>query len=302
MQPTVIQGPAIIKRGALVVYCEDDVVIDYNVETWNPSSSHFGKMGERLKSRNIVVKGKPCGEVKAATFALWPYTPADIGKSILAATALEVIPLTGNKYTFARSGLLKAPSLHLSPTNTAWSDEVQFLCLGDPAKEPTDAAYFQVLAATAANTDYDETKVISPRYNVAWGLAPYDAIETEDGVQVTPIIDVKPGPYTANYGQLDASLTSLGVSAAFTPTSLSEANYFGLIALQGASALRPGDIIGRTNDLVISGTGLSLTLSKMGAAQGQARFATAVWRFGSVVMHNRITTAAGVANPVWTFA
>lgn len=310
MQPTVIQGPAYVVRGAHKVYTTGAVTVKYVRRTWNPKGAITGSLGPRVASTHIEVSCTPVGH--AADLAnYWPYGPSDIGASIFggSATPLSVVPLTGNKVTFPRSAVLRMPSLDLRPTRTAF-DDMQWICLGDPAMEPTNAAYFQALAAVgggegAADTSFDETKIISPRYTAAWGAAPFDALEAEDGFRVQYVAGMKE-MVVANYGLINVILDDLNLTAGFTPVNLTEANYATLLKLQDAAALRPGDIVAIASDardLVISGTGLAtLTLKNMGAIDGGMRYDAAVFRQDAVTMGCRRTWAAGVEQVMFTLA
>ena len=60
--PTIIQGPAYILHGGVVIYTESDVTVEEIVETWTPKST-FGDLGERLKSRMFRVSATPVGMV-----------------------------------------------------------------------------------------------------------------------------------------------------------------------------------------------------------------------------------------------
>jgi hypothetical protein len=306
-QPTVIQGPAYINRGTLWVYTEGDITIEYKRETWEPRGSITGGLGPRMKSTHVEVSCKPEGEVETLT-GYWPYVAGDIGGSILASTALAVIPKVGNKITFPKSGVLRMPSLSLSPLTTAW-DEMRFICLGDPAVEPTNVAYWQTIAAVgggegSADTHFDQTKVVSPRYTGAWGATPFDALEAEDGWKVEPLMETRM-MYGANWGLLDVVLTTLGVRASANLINLTEAQYATLVKLQDSTALRPGDpisVVSDDRDLVISGTGLSVTLKHMGVSDAQLRYGAGTFRQGPVTFVNRRTWTAGVADALWTLA
>src|SRR5262245_31397261 len=95
-QPTVIQGPAYINRGTFWIYTEGDIALDYKRETWEPKGSIQGSLGPRIKSTNVEISFTPVGEAEGLS-SYWQWAPADIGGSILAATALSIIPKTGNK-------------------------------------------------------------------------------------------------------------------------------------------------------------------------------------------------------------
>ena len=307
MQPTIIQGPAYISSGGLFDYTEGEVILDYVNETWEPEGAITGKLGPRHKSRAITVSYTPVGEVEALNLQ-WPYTPANIGGLIIAATPLSIIPLVGNKVTFPMSGLTKMSALNMAPTKTAWGPK-EWTCLGDPTKEITDAAYWQTLAAVgggegAADTHFDETKVISPRYTGAWGAAPFDLIEAEDGFIATPSMEVKPMA-AANYGVIAIALKSLGLTVSCVPLNQTEANYATLLRLQGASAVLPGQTYSNPaddRDLVITGTGLSFTGKHMGVGNGGMRYGTGIFRQGECVWHTRRTWTGGSPDPLWVLA
>lgn len=309
MQPTIIQGPAFVLHGSNAIYSQGPVTINYQRETWEPMSANFGGLGKRHRSSRAIVTLTPVGELGAAdvlTTKYWTYTPAMIGTSIFGGsnTTLAIVPATGNKVTFARSAILSMPSLELSPIRTALN-EMSFVCLGDPAKEPTDAAYFQAIASTTTDTSFDGTKVISPRYTGAWGASPFDTLEPENGFRVQPVMELQEMS-PVNYGLTDIILKSLGVEAGFTPVNLTEAQIATMLRLQDTGAVRPGDTYSNPSDdrdLVISGTGLAtLTLKHMGAISGGLRYDTGLFRQDAVVMGHRATFTTGARDALWTIA
>lgn len=302
-QPTVIQGPAVVSYNGYDYFTQGNVVIDYNYETWNPATAAFGKLGERLKTKMAQVSFTPAGMYTAATAAkYWPNNIANIGQSIFTAAALPVAvsPLTGNKVTFARGGIVRYPALQLSPLATMWK-EMSILCLGDPALSMTNVAWIQAIAATAVPTTFDETKVLSPRYTATLGAVFAAAEPDDEGFSIEPVFETK-SMTLANYGRVDEIITSLGMRAKFKPLSLTEAQIATLIKLQDAAAALPGDSIGTADDLVITGTGLSLTLKQMGAMDASLLYASGEWRQGEVAFVNKVKFTAGVAQPLFTFA
>src|SRR5882672_9252027 len=183
-QPTVIQGPAVVTYNSYDFYTAGNVVIDYNYETWNPAVAVYGKIGERLKSKVATVSFTPAGMYTAATAAkYWPNNIANIGQSIFTGGNLPVIisPLTGNKVTFARGGIVKYPALKLSPLSTLWK-EMTILCLGDPAIAMTGAAWIQTIAGVGAPAStFNETQVLSPRYTATLGAVFISAEPDDEG-------------------------------------------------------------------------------------------------------------------------
>lgn len=306
-EPTIIAGPAFIKRGTHIVYTEDMIAAREIVETWNTKSAMFPSGGERVKSRIWEITCTPCGEVRDATdlARYWPYAPTDIGTNIFTdtAVALAIIPKTGNKHTFARSALTQMPSMSLGPTSKVWGP-MKWTCLGDPTIAATAAGYYEVIAAKAggdADTSFDASKIISPRFTIAYGSSPFNAMEPADIIKVEPKMAVSffGG---VNYGIQTGYLTDLGVVAEFTPYGLTEADLQTLLAYQGASAKLPGDLIAAATDLVFTGTGLVLTLKNMGPGAGGWKFSSGDFRQDAVQFHNKLTSTTGVANALWTLA
>jgi hypothetical protein len=306
-QPTVIQGPACVTWNTYDFYTQGNVTIKYSYETWDPNTAAYGKLGARFKSKIAEVSFTPAGMFTAATAVkYWPNAQSDVGTSIFGASNKTVViaPLTGNKVTFARGGISKWPALKLSPLSTLWQ-EMTFLCLGDPAVAPTNAAYVQTIAATAFPATFDETKVISPRYTASFtgpDGAAQSAVEPDDeGFMVEPAFETKVMS-TANFGTVDSIITSVGWRARFKPLSIAEAQIALSIGLQGANAIQPGDVIGQAADLIIAGTGLTWTGKRAGITDAALLYGPGEWRQGEIAFVGKSLFTAGVVQPLWVFA
>ena len=213
----------------------------------------------------------------------------------------------GNKVTFTRAGISKMPSLRLSAQATAFSGDMEFIALGDSAMDPTNAAYWQVAAATAADTSFTETTILSPRYTAAWGTT-YTGMEPdESGFIFEPSCEVKEIT-SCNQGVLDVILASAGLRCRFRPITkttaagMTEADYAGLLLLQDATAALPGMTVGNATSLVVTGTGLVVTAPTMGPTDGALHYGVAEWRQGEVTFENKVAFAVGVPAAMWTFA
>lgn len=299
--PTIISGPAFVQHNSYTFYTQGDIRLNYATELWNPRAAHAGDLGPRLKSKVVRIAFTPAGMVTAATWAkYWAYGPTSIGASIMNGTVV-ILPMTGNKITFHRGGIIKPPGVKLSALGTIWKD-MEFLCLGDITTTPTNAAYFQTIAPTAADTTFDETKVISPRYTAGYTgreSTVYSGIEPDDeGFDIDLLQQVKLMSL-ANFGVVDARLESLGLEVMFKPLNHTEAEMATAFGLQNADAIQPGDTVGQATDLVISGTGLTFTGKKMGIGESGLAYGVAAWRQGAVKFFNKLYTTAGVVQPLW---
>lgn len=318
-QPTVVQGPAWVSHNGQVYYSQGNVDISYDYETWNPTVSHGGKLGDRLKSKMAKVSFTPSGMVNAAIAAKhWPYTAASIGASIFTGAALPVVinPVVGsaqNKVTFARGGISKMPSLSMTTLKTVFGP-MEITCLGNPAIGSSGGAYFQAIAPAGADASFDETLIISPRYVASFtdnaGVG-FTNVEADDaGFEIEPVLELKPTSM-ANYGVIDIFVDSLGLRAKFKPiaanststqVALTEAQIVTGIGLQDTTSLKPGDVIGQATDLVISGTGLTFTGKYMGLSAAKLVYAIGEFREGDVAFVNKRTWTAGTPQNLWSFA
>ena len=305
--PTILQGPACVSWNAYDFYTQGSVAIHYRYETWNPSTAAYGKLGERFKSKVAEVRFTPAGMYTAASAVkYWPNSQADVGKSLFgtALTPVVIAPLTGNKLTFVRGGVSQWPALKLSPLATAWQ-EMSLLCLGDPALDPTNAAYVQSIAATAFPATFNETQLISPRYTASFtgadGAAQSGVEPDDEGFMVEPIFETR-AMSLANFGLVDSIITSIGWRARFKPLSLTEAQIAAALGLQNTTAVQPGDALGRSTDLVIAGAGLSWTGKRAGLADAALAYGPGQWRQGEVAFVGKSLFTTGVVQPLWVFA
>ena len=305
--PTILQGPACVSWNGYDFYTQGNVAIHYRYETWNPSTAAYGRLGERFKSRMAEVTFTPAGMYTAATAVkYWPNSQADIGKSIFGSVPSPVViaPLTGNKVTFVRGGVSRWPALKLSPLATLWQ-EMSFLCLGDPALDPTNAAHVQSIAATAFPASFNETQLLSPRYTASFtgadGAAQSGIEPDDEGFTVEPLFETRTMSL-ANFGIVDAIITSLGWRARFKPLSLTEAQIALSLGLQSTTVVQPGDALGRSTDLVITGAGLSWTGKRAGMTDAALLYGPGQWRQGEVAFVGKSAFSAGVVQPLWVFA
>jgi hypothetical protein len=97
-------------------------------------------------------------------------------------------------------------------------------------------------------------------------------------------------------GVIGAYLTSVGPAICrFTPAGMTEANWLALVNLDGASVRLPGAATGSgSTDLVITGTGLTVTLPKCGCSAGKLGFGAAKERLGELVFKTREVYTTGV--------
>lgn len=299
-----IAGPAIVTYNSHTWYSEGDIAVRALMETWQPTASMHGPIDTRLKSRAYEVSFTPCGMIDATVITkTFPHAVANVGKSIFADSDLTLViqTLGGQKWTFARAGISKAPSLKFSAGSVIFSGPITFLCVLKTSTEPTtDGAFLAIAANAFADTNFAHTKVLSGRYTAAWGTTPLDAIDTVDGFQV----DVEYGiqnHYVDRYGLIAAYLTGIQARVRFTPAGLTEAQWDAMVIPDGAAAILPGmSVANAGTDLVISaGSGYpKFTLYNAGIVDHGALFG-GPGRLGEVAFACQRGWTVGVADAVY---
>lgn len=210
-------------------------------------------------------------------------------------------------YTFERSGIMKAPPVHLGAGKGFFGGNVEFAVLGSATKAATAADYWMSAVSVAfADATFDETKFRRYRYTAAYGSTPYDAMRGQDGFDVAIDYSTEEIP-DDNIGIGDIIFTGVTASAKFTPSNLTQAQILTLLKLQDAAALRPGDSISGAGatDLVITGTdattSFTATLKSAGFTDADLQYATGKLRAGEIQAVTRRTWSAGTAASLFTF-
>jgi len=303
-----IAGPAIVTYDSLAWYARGGIDLDIPAELWNVVNSRYGTISKRIKSLPVgTVSFTPDGQVTTThMIKAFPYTLADIGKSIFGAAdkTLVIQTLAGKKYTFKKVGIIQSPGLHLAATAPAFDGTLQFMCIHATNSDVAVADNFcKVETSPYTDATFDETKIITPGYTAAYGAADYASMESLDGFKISLPISVSK-KNVDRFGTIGAYLTGIGpATCAFTPAGMTEALWLALVNIDGAAIKLPGtDVSAGSTDLVISGTGLSVTLPKAGAFGGKLGFDTDKERIGEVVFHNRAVFAAGVPGSLLTIA
>jgi hypothetical protein len=301
-----IGGPAIVTFDSGIWYTEGDIDVDIVQEKWDVSTALFGVIDRRVKSLPVAtVSFKPDGQVTSGRVGkAFPYTLNSIGKSVFGASdkTLVINTLAGQKYTFAKAGLIASPTLRLSAVTTAFDGNIQFLCVHKSNADVLVADNFLKIEAQAfSDVSFDQSKVITPGFTAAYGGSPFDAMESLDGFRIEQPLSVI-RKEVDRLGVIDAYLASMGPAACrFTPAGMTEANWKTLTHLDGASLLLPGVSAGAgSTDLVITGTGLSVTLAKCNVSESKLAFGTSKERLGELVFIARNVFTVGVPGAMLT--
>jgi hypothetical protein len=298
--PTQIAGPAIITRAGQVWYSEGDIDVDIAQETWEPTTSRFGGIGLRPKSFPVVtISFKPDGQVTAARMtAAFPYSSASVGTCIFGAADVPLVinSVDGNQYTFKRSGTCGTPSLYLGVDKTAFDGTLQFRCIAGIGLDPTAANSILKIEAVAypADSGFDETKIIAPGFSAAYGAGSgLTAMESVDGFKIE--CPIRTQQMSCNrFGVVKEMLVSVGPAVCrFTPAGMTDAIWLTIANADGSVIATPGTASSST-DLVVTGTGLVVTMAKAWIGGSKMGFGVSKERHGELAFYSRTVFTAGV--------
>lgn len=248
---TIIGGPAIVTFNSAIFYVEGDITVKVTKQYKARTVGGFGSLPKKIIDVQVDVIFKP-SQYKN-TSVLFPYFALAMGTAIMGSsdTPLVIQSMTeGLKYTYKRAALWSSPALGLGVKKDLLGN-VTFRCVKGNTTELSAANSIVTEAASAySDTSFDITKLYDLPYAMAWGASPFDAIESEDGIDVTTDYDF--APMMMNGAIIDYKLKDARMKAAFTPANLSHAN---LLILANYQAIARGTALAPTgaNDLVMTG-------------------------------------------------
>lgn len=250
----IIRGPAVITYDTVKIFTEDDIKLDYDIQTFKMPSSIHGDNDERFDNIAFKLSFKPEGFWTYRSVLCPHHTPI-LGTSLGGSTDKNVViqTLAGQQITIKAGFISKMPDLFLSAGKSFWGS-VEMTCIGANATEWSDAAKRAAITAQSwSESTYASSGKVTIPYSAAWGSSsPWDAIETQDGWTISFEMGMDPVP-SDRYGIIDYTLGTVGVIAKCIPIGISEANLLSLMKIQGTGIARGVSLSGNKNNLVIQG-------------------------------------------------
>jgi hypothetical protein len=159
-----------------------------------------------------------------------------------------------------------------------------------------------VTSAAFSDTSFDPASIITQPYTGVWGVsAPWSSITTFDGWQVD--FDLSLNPITTDGdGIVDMTFASLAVTAKCRPIGITETQLITALGLQGGGNARGRSLQTGSSDLVISNTGVTVTVKSAQLKSGPMAFGSGTPRIGELTWVATRKFAAGVASPLFTVA
>lgn len=300
---SILRGPAIVQFNGASFYSRDDIAVEVGLETFAVSTSLHGKVDDRVSDRVAKVKFTPSGEWEALG-VLWPYATAIIGSSVFGDTDKPLVIHTadGKRIQFSSAAVTGMPSINLSATKQIHGD-VEFTCLGKDNESWTATGNLVAVTSVAfADTGFNPADIITQPYLGAWGVtSPWNTIKTKDGWVVEYDLQLEPVMVDED-GTVDYTFGSLAVKASCTPLGITEQNFFDALRLQGAGNARGRSLQANSTDLVISGTGVSITLKSAQLKTGGMAFGPTAERIDKCEWVSTRKFISGVAQPLFVVA
>lgn len=298
-----VRGPAIVTFNGATFHSKGDIEFELAVETFPIETAIHGKVDDRVRDRVARVRFTPSGEWENLG-VLWPYASTAIGASIFGGTDLPLViqGADGRKVTLSAAAVTKMPDIMLSTTRTLVG-QVEFTGIGSDTIPWTTADSLVAEASNAfSDTSFSPASIITQAYTAAWGASsPWNSFETLEGFTVS--FETAFGDVTTDAGGLiDMTLGGIAVTARCQPVGISQAQLIAAIGVQGAGNGRGRSLQTGANNLVISGTGVVVTVKKANIRTAPLRYGNTTHRIGEVEFVATREFSAGVAQPLFSVA
>lgn len=228
-------------------------------------------------------------------------TPA-IGTRIFGTTDLPLVihARNGDRITYHNAQLTKLADLYLGVDMPVFAADVEFTALIRNNTNPESAnAYYTEDSAAYSETTFSKTNYKQQRYSAAWGTrAGFTTFQAKQGWNIAWRMQLTPD-YSACVGTYDMILKDFSGQAKCIPVEPTMTQISAQSFSPGASGVagRPlGSLLSAvSDDLVITGSGVSVTLKSAGIAEHGWSFGDELLRNGEVVWETTAGFTAGAA-------
>jgi hypothetical protein len=244
----------------------------------------------------------PAGQVTADMItSLFPWLNPTIGNSIFTGTdvPLKLHSKAGVLYTLLASAVTKMPDLILSPRKTALG-QAQFMSVLKSSGDPATAEHYYTTASSAwSDTSFATTDIRRLAYAGVWGSS-FTSILTEDGWTVSFDTSIKEQGIDEN-GTVDAFLQDVKVMAKCKPVNLTETAILSALRIQGTGGAI-GTSLRQATDLVITGTGVVVTIKDAALVEGPLNWGSSTLRSGELGFIGQRVESTGTFGALATIA
>lgn len=303
----IIRAPAVIKKGATVIYTEENIIVKTEIATVEGKNSIHGKYDEFDDNVMHTITFKPAAQATAAYFdLLFPaaYRNPVMGASIYGDNPDDIIIWTksGEQHTYKAGALTGMPDLGFGAVLSIFDGEATFIALGAAADGWDTEGHFAAFANVVFNdVSFNRANDIRTPYTVSWGAAPFDSIVTEAGVKVKHDLQLA-DEVTDAKGIIGKYITGLVVTASFTPQGITAEQMLTAMGIQGAGARRGRSRSSLARDLIIT-TGVEgepyYKLFNCMLKASTPQFGVGVNNQGEVSLQSVLKITDGASTPVF---
>jgi hypothetical protein len=219
---------------------------------------------------------------------------------VIAQEPLVITTAEGEVYTFNVAALAGLPTLNLKATDTIFG-EITFDLFRTAAVAATTAnSLFTLSAGTYTPPAITVSSILTQPYTFTWGSAPWSALETKEGLTITPTVTFEDVLDDA-LGLIGKRVTNVAITATGQPLGVSPSAVQTALLLQGAGANRGGSLA-TANNFVVSGTGVTITLTNAGLKAAPHSFGRNADRIGALEWFATRKFTAGVPDALITVA
>ncbi len=285
------RGTAKVVWNSATFFSRDDIVVSHD-PSWVDVVDFICKIPMRLWG---------AWENLSVLFPSGVLTPT-IGAGIFGSADLPLV-ITGRNgdiLTYHNAQLTKLADLYLGVDAEIVAADVEFTAILADQKNPEDAgAYYTASSGSYTDATFAKTNYKQQRYSAAWGsIGGFTAFQAHKGWQINWDLGLEP-IYNANLGTIDMAITGFRGMAKCVPVEPTIAQ-IETAANAGANA---SNLLGRllsggqtaAADLVITGSGVSVTLAKAGIVNHGYAFGAVPLRNGEIQWETTVALTAGTA-------
>lgn len=306
---TILRGTGKVTWNGATFFGRDDIVARHNPEWTRVGSSVHGTIDRGRKDFICTIPLRLWGawENLSVLFPSAVLTPTP-GTGIFGTSDLPLVIHGRNQdiITYHNAQLTKLADLYLGIDEGIFAADVEFTALIADQKNPEDAsAYYTLSTGAYSDTTFAKTNYKQQRYSAAWGaVAGFTAFQAHQGWRISWNLVFEPdAAYSANIGTYDlilsdkegpfigrASCVPIGPTLAQLETAANAganaSNVLGRLLSGGQTAAA---------DLVITGSGVSVTLKNAGIVNHGYAFGARPLRIGEVMWETTTAFSSGTA-------
>ncbi len=206
----------------------------------------------------------------------------------------------GETYTFNVAALAGLPDLTFKATETIFSEVTIDLFRTAGVAATTANSLFTLAAGIYTPPSIDPATILTQSYLLTWGSSPWASLETKDGIKVKSAVSFEDVTDDA-LGVIGKRVTGIAVTATAQPLGVTPSAVQTALLLQGAGAGR-GASLATANNFVVSGTGVTVTLTNAGLKSAPHAFGRSADRIGELEWFATRKFITGTPQPLITVA